>query len=77
MRPRLPIAGSAGSVRSARLPPPSTLPRCATTAGGVRIAADWQQGYAVTTAHSVQQYDPVLGYVVGCSGWPSRFGLLH
>lgn len=40
----------------------------------MRVAADHQRGYAVTTAHSVQQYDPALGYVVGCT-WrvPGRY----
>lgn len=33
-------------------------------AGAVRLAADWKEGYAVTTDHSVQQYDPALGFVV-------------
>ncbi|PRW20834.1 hypothetical protein C2E21_8605 [Chlorella sorokiniana] len=31
--------------------------------GAVRLAADWKKGYAVTTDHSVQQYDPTLGFV--------------
>lgn len=31
---------------------------------GVRVAADFKEGYAVTAGHSVQQYDPAAGYVV-------------
>lgn len=62
-------------VQPARL---SICPPLDGRAGGVRVAADHQQGYAVTTAHSVQQYDTVSGYVVGEAGagpaWAARGG---